>query len=407
MDTAHYYFTCQGEEKGPYRFYQLQQILTEEVLNEEHFLPEEWEQLQQFVATGQMPRRGRQKSFIRKVDDIEAPRTGVALFRTLNYVGYGTAALAVGGSLLQGDSDYLLRAEPMFYLGIYFCAAICHTFTRRFIQRYASQTGHPAWLPLAGFYLAGQLPALALIAGTAGLEFLLRHSVIGVQQIFETGTRYLAAGAIASFYLPVYYRFGHLSDEQRIRKRYSVSWALVPLLLVALLLLYLSPRVAAVHPTVATLRYELFPMSSSSSQGRLHWQFPIKIGDKKRHVERVLGTPEKVLGENYFYPPGIRIAFNVKGRVSNLHFDGLAYLGSDSSPRIVSGATPSLSGEQIASLLPSASAIYSDAQTETHVWEEGAYHFSACFWKDDVRNGDKLHPKDSLKWMEAEIAEQN
>jgi hypothetical protein len=128
MDTAAYYITRKGEKLGPYRFYQLQQLKTEDHFSPEDFHPHEWQEFVDLVEG-----RTEQTTFIRRVE--KGKENPHYILRGLTFLAYALGPAFIIAGLIQGKEAFILRTQPMLYLGLFFSAAICHTVVDRFVIR--------------------------------------------------------------------------------------------------------------------------------------------------------------------------------------------------------------------------------------------------------------------------------
>jgi hypothetical protein len=407
MDTSQYYITCKGKEMGPYRFYQLQQLRTNDEFVEEQFEPQEWQQLVSFLENGQIPKRatGVQKTFIRKAG--ERKQRKYPLLILLTYIGYLLGLGFLLGGLLQGDEDYLLRSEPMFYLGLISCVGLCFTFVDAALHALYDRVDQPGGSRVFLTYFGGLVPAIALVAITSAVaQLFLRNADITAGQVIEVGGKYLAAAALISIYLPFHFRALH--DKPAPRKTHSVLWMLMPLFCSALTLLYLLPEKLRTDFRVASVRQRLFVDEGLASHSRFHWEYPIKLGDKQKTVQRRLGKPDEKNAEDYVYNFGLTISFDGRERVAKLHFDPEAEGTSEFKfKRIISGVTVQMTHQQMETLFQMEStALFSDAASETAVWGDEVYRITACFRKSDPVAANSTQATGALKWLEITRTEQ-
>ncbi len=409
MDTAQYFIKCKGKEQGPYRFYQLQQLRTEDQLIEDQFEPEEWNQVVRFIETGELPKSslaGMQNSAVRKVD----PEGGTLAARRpvlvgLTYIGYLVGILFVAGGLLQAESRYLFRSGPMLLLGGLASLALCHTFVHRFLKNRLSEPGEnpPSKGRAAALYLGGLVPLLMIIAlSAATAEFFLKAGTEGWREVVDIGMKYLAAGAAVSLYLPIYCYHAALDHELKPCKKYSAGWVCAPFAFILVLGLYLAPESVASQPQISAVRERLFVLSGAAVQNRHQWNYPVVIGAKHRNVEKVLGPPDDTVeGALYYRNHDLHISFDSNKRVSKLHFKAGANPDSGQTIRVVSGVTPAMTlREMELALKEPPSAMFSDNETETYVWYDRGFRLSACFWKMEYQ-GAEAHRRGALKWLEA------
>ena len=400
MDTAFYYFKSKGEEKGPYKFYQLQQLRTNEQLRASDFTPEEWEHLTRFVETGEISKT----RFIRRQDETVAKSKDRPLLKHLTYVSYGIAFLFIVQGLIQGRHDYLLRWEPAFYLGLIFSIALCHMCIDRAIHVRLSRQLESSLAAVFVWYIGGLLPLAATIAlVAAAAQMMSRTFNLSAQEILHVGTKYLAAGAVVSLYRPFYLRTIAIDEKLIKRKYYSIRWLMGLVMALGLIAFYLAP-INSLPPQVLRCHSFLYP-GRSGVNSKLTWQFSVQLGDNTRIVERALGKPDEVLGREHIYrSAGVRLMFDDAQRVAKIRFAGDEGAQFHKTP-ILGGISPQSNLRQIQSILEIPPATFSESNTDTSVWVETPYRIMGCFWKDGAQKNNKMFKAGDLKWIEISLEE--
>lgn len=404
MDTSHYYITCKGKEQGPYRFYQLQQLRTNDELVESQFEPDEWYQLVGFIDSGQMPKRSGGKIYIREEDIHKRRRYPLLVF--LTYLGRLLGLGFFVGGLLQGEEDYILRSEPMFYLGLISCIGLCFTIVNAAVHALYYRQDHPAAARVFLVYFGGLVPAMTVVAiTTAVAQLVLPDSNITAGQVMEIGWKYLGIAAVVALYVPFHYRAIH--DKPAPRKTHSVMWMFMPLFVSALALLYFLPETIGEGSRIAEARQIFFVESGAMANSRFDWQYPVKLGDRPKTVQRRLGKPDEIVDEDYVYGFGVRVAFDGRERVAKLRFDAEFEGASELKHKpIISGVTTRMNKKQFETLFQMEStALFSDAKIETAVWGDEYYRITACFAKAPEEEA-AAGQSGALKWMEITRTEQ-
>jgi hypothetical protein len=402
MDTSFYFIRCKGEEKGPYAFYQIQQMRTNDELTRDKFTEEEWEQFEQFMDDGgDVPRPRNNKPAIRKIDRNEKIRKERRVLIGLTYVGYAMGGFAIIAALIQGEQDYILQSRPMFWIGLFFSAILCHTavdgICRRQLARYPRSSGIDLFVKYL-LVLALFASAIAILLGAGKY---LGITAFDVDYILSTSKKYFGLGAAVSIYKPFYLGFLNEHGYLKSRGKSSILWLMTLLGWVGLLAIYLGPTSGLDHPKVAEIRDSLFTVESTvlTADGS-NWKFPVHLGDTQKTVQRILGKPQ-ISGRDYVYH-SLRISFDQQQRVTRLHFDGRELRKSIFAKKLLlAGITPAGSYREMTAVLGSKNVTFGDNLSETHVWEMPGYRVAGCFWTannpPDIAN--------AVKWLEVSVAQ--
>lgn len=397
MDTYFYYITCKGQQKGPYKFYQLQQLKTEELVNPEDFNPEEWEQFSQFVQTGEMPKasgRSGNTAFIRRAD--EKGEKDQPLLRYLTYAGYCVGLLFVIGGLIQGQSDYVLRAQPAFVLGALFTAALCQTFVKKTVRVRLERSAQMSTPRLLLWFVGGLAPmAFVIVLTSVVLQFVSPE-----RQALEVGLKYLVTGAVLSLYWPFHYRTVAMDQHLPRQKSHSNFWLGVLIFFIGLLGFYVSPSAKSQTAWVSQSHEYLFSPAEAPVVDDGTWQFPIRLGDNLKNVQKNLGKPSDIIGREHVYDhASIRVVFNDRQRVVKLRLTR-----NENSPfyttRILSGISPQMNLQEIQRRVQNAPVVFSEDETKTCIWDLQLYRVTACFWQKDISKNGKQYKEGELKWIE-------
>ena len=397
MDTSFYFIRCKGEEKGPYAFYQIQQMRTEDVLTRDKFTPEEWEQFEQFMDdNGDVPRPRNGTPAIRKVDRNEKIHKDRSLIIGLTYLSYAIGGFAILGTLIQGEEDYILQSRAMFWIGLFFSVMLAHTAVDRLCRRQLARYPRSSSLDLFVKYFLVLFAFALPIAALIGVNRFLHIGVFNTEFILSTGKKYLAAAAMASIYKPFYLGFLSEHGYLKSRRKSSVVWLLTLVGWVGILVLYSMPSSGSSYAAVNSAREALFPAENSTlAADGSGWNFPVRLGDTQKAVQRIMGKPE-ISGRDYVYHC-LKISFDQQARVTRLHFGGSDLRKSVfAKKQLVSGITPVTSLSEMKNIFGAKNVTFGDKTTETHVWELSGYRVAACYFTQN-------NPADlanTVKWLE-------
>ncbi len=398
MDTSLYFIRCKGEEKGPYAFYQIQQMRTNDVFVPANFTPDEWAQLEEFLDDGDIPRPrdGGAPAIRRQEDAATKKQTERSLSVWLTYLSYAIGGFFVMAALILGNQDYIMQARPMFWLGMYFSAALCHTAVDRFCRRQLTRYPKSSRLDLFVKYFVALLLFVAACGALYGAGKFLKSSLLDPEHIRSTGTKYLICAAIVALYRPFYLSFMATHEFLKPRGKASLPWMAVLVGFVVLLTLYLAPTAGLSHPIVDSVRQPLFASDSAATGESLsEWKFPIQLGDTQKAVQRIFGKPQ-IVGRDYVYH-SLRVSFDQQLHVTRLHFDGRELPKSlFAKKQVFGGVTPMASLKELKGYLGEKHVTFGDDISETHVWEMPGYRVAAAFWNKDTATG----KANAVKWLE-------
>ncbi|MDB6026216.1 MAG: hypothetical protein JWM68_2439 [Verrucomicrobiales bacterium] len=396
MDTSFYFVRCKGEEKGPYAFYQIQQMRTEEVFTRDKFLEDEWEQLEQFIDDGgDIPRPKNGQAAIRRKQD-DAKRPAGRLVVGLTFLSYSIAGFFILAAMMQGDHDYILKSRPMFWLGLVFSAALCHTIVDRSCHRRLERYKRTSRFDLITKYFATLFLFALAIAAVVGFEKYVNSSSLNYLAVYRTGKIYFGAAALVALYKPFYIWFLREQGFLKQRRKSSIPWLSALLGFVVLLGLYMAPTAGLSHSLITSARESLFATESSgSADAESDWSFLVHLRDSEKAVQRILGKPT-ISGRDYVYGC-LRVSFDQQHRVARLHFDGRDLSTSVfARKKILTGLTPVETFEKMKSVFGAKNVTFGDSMSETHVWELPEYRVAACFWIKDTPTA----KANSVKWLE-------
>ena len=402
MDTAFYYYTSKGQKKGPYKFYQLQQLKTEEQVSERDFNPAEWKDFVTFVETGDMGTT----RFIRKVEEqTAAVKKESSVLRLLTYVSYTVALLFIIQGLIQGQNDYLMRSQPAFYLGLIAAVALCHMIVDKAVRTRLSRNLQSSSLAVLVWFIGGLIPLAAIIAVAMAIQQVVKIESISASQVIDVGTKYMAAGALLSIYRPFYLRTIAIDTKLLERKPWGLSWLIGLTLSLGLAGLYIAPMNILPGVGQDAREYLFSGRSRVVADSKLTWQYAVCLGDSARTVERTLGVPQEKIGREYVYrSAGVRVMFDAEQHVSKIRFTSDEKATSYKTP-ILAGISAASNLQQVQSVLDTPPATFSESTTDTSVWVESPYKVMGCFWKTDTTKNGKSYKAGDLKWIEITLAE--
>lgn len=397
MDTSFYFIRCKGEERGPFAFYQIQQMRTDDVLTRDHFTPEEWEQFEQFLDDGgDVPRPRNGMAAIRRADKGEKQRKERGLMVALTYLTYAMAGFVLLAAMIQGEQDYVLQSKPMFWLGLFCAVALCHTLVDRLCRRQLMRYPRSSRLDLFVKYFLGLFLLGLAVGGLYSGAKYFPALTLDKDAILAVGKKFMVAAAIVSFYRPFY--LGFMAEHNHLGKQTKASgpWLTILLGFVVMLVLYLAPTSGLNYPAVISMRERVFTVETAAVEGDASdWKFPVRLGDSQKAVQRVLGKPQ-ISGRDYVYH-SLRLSFDQQSRVTRLHFDGRElYKSIFAKKLLLAGLTPAGSLQQMKTIFGGKNVTFGDQNSETHVWELSGYRVAACFWTG--RTSADLANK--VKWLD-------